>query len=195
MKKFFFALFVCLLSLATFAQNSDSAKLYYNKGVSEDSAKLYAVAEADFTKAISFNPNFTSAYIASGKTNLAMRRITEAQGDFNKAYELAPENKEVIAQLMTLTFNNRQFQKAIDLAQKCNDCENASRVLGMSYYNIEDFGKAEKFLKNALIENGKDAEAAYTLGRTYLELEEENNAIPQFEDRKSTRLNSSHMSI
>lgn len=182
MKKVFFSLLVCLLSSATFAQNSDSANFYYNKGIAEDSARLYAVAENDFSKAISFDPNFVEAYVASGKTNLSMRRIAEAQGDFNKAYELAPTNKDVIAQLMTLTFNNRQFQKAIDLAQKCKDCDNASRVLGMSYYNLEDYGKAEKFLKEALNNNSKDAESAYTLGRTYLELEDEKSAIPQFEN-------------
>ena len=110
-----------------------------------------------------------------------MRKITEAQGNFNKAYELDPKNKEAISQLTTLTFDNRQFQKAIDFAQKCSSCENASRVLGMSYYNLEDYGKAEKYLKEALAKNDKDAEAAYTLGRTYLELEDEQSAIAQFQ--------------
>ncbi len=88
---------------------------------------------------------------------------------------------EVISQLTTLSFNNRQFQKAIDFAQKCMNCENASRVLGMSYYNLEDYGKAEKYLKEAIAKNDKDAESAYTLGRTYLELDDEKSAIPQFE--------------
>jgi tetratricopeptide (TPR) repeat protein len=181
MKKLFFFLFVGLLSFSTFAQNEDSARFYYNKGIQEDTSRLYAVAAKDFDKAIDFDPNFTDGYIASGKNNLSMRRITEAQANFDKAYSLDPKNPEVITQLTTLSFNNHQFQKAIDLAQKCNNCDNASRVLGMSYYSLEDYGKAEKYLKDALAKNDKDAEAAYTLGRTYLELEEEKNAIPQFE--------------
>ncbi len=181
MKKIFFFLFVCLLFSSAFAQNADSARFYYNKGMQENASKLYAVAAKDFDKAIEFNSKFTDAFIANGKNNLSMRRITEAQENFNKAYELDPKNPEVISQLTTLSFNNHQFQKAIDFAQKCNGCENASRVLGMSYYNLEDYGKAEKYLKEALEKNEKDAESAYTLGRTYLELDEEKNAIPQFE--------------
>ncbi len=181
MKKLFFSLFVCLLYYSTFAQNADSARFYFNKGVQENTARLYAVAAKDFDKAIGFDPQFIDAYIANGEANLSMRKITEAQGNFNKAYELDPKNKEVISQLTTLTFNNRQFQKAIDFAQKCSDCENASRVLGMSYYNLEDYGKAEEYLKEAIVKNDKDAEAAYTLGRTYLELEDEKSAIPQFQ--------------
>ncbi len=181
MKKLFFYLFVCLLYSSTFAQNADSAHFYYNKGVQENEGRLYAIASKDFNRAIHFDPNFTDAYIANGKANQAMRRITEAQENFNKAYELNPKNIEVISQLMNLSFNNRQFQKAIDLAQKCLNCVDAPRVLGMSYYNLEDYGKAEKYLKQAIAKNDKDAESAYTLGRTYLELEEETKAIPLYE--------------
>ena len=181
MKKLFFFLFVCLLYASAFAQNADSSRFYYKKAVQENSSRLYAVAAKDFDKAIEFDPQFTDAYIASGKNNLSMRRITQAQENLNKAYNLDPKNPEVISQLTTLSFNNHQFQKAIDLAQKCNNCDNASHVLGMSYYSLEDYGKAEKYLKDALAKNDKDAEAAYTLGRTYLELEEEKNAIPQYE--------------
>jgi len=181
MKKGFFFLFVGSLSLSTFAQNADSARFYYNKGLQENTARLYAVATKDFDKAIQFDPKFTDAYVANGQANLAMRRITEAQGNFNKAYELDPDNRAVISQLTTLTFNNRQFQKAIELAQKCKSCDNVSHVLGMSYYNLEDYGKAENYLKEALAKNDKDAEAAYTLGRTYLELENEKSAIPEYE--------------
>jgi tetratricopeptide (TPR) repeat protein len=181
MKKLFFFLFVGLLYSSAFAQNADSARFYYNKGVQENEGRLYAVATKDFDRAIQFDPQFTEAYIANGKANLSMRRITEAQGNFDKAYQLDPSNQDVISQLTTLCFNNRQFQKAIDLAQKCSNCENASHILGMSYYNLEDYGKAEKYLKEALSKNDEDAEAAYTLGRTYLELENEQSAILQFE--------------
>ena len=180
MKNVLIFLGVCLISPYTFSQNADSAKFYFNKGFQENAARLFAIAAKDFEKAIQMDPQFTEAYIANGQANLSMRKITEAQANFNKAYELDPTNKEAISQLTTLTFDNRQFQKAIDFAQKCN-CPNASRVLGMSYYNLEDYGKAEKYLKDAISKNNNDAEAAYTLGRTYLELEEDQNAIPQFQ--------------
>jgi tetratricopeptide (TPR) repeat protein len=172
-------LFTVLGGSSTFAQNADSANFYYNKGVKENSERLFAVAAKDFEKAISFNDKFTEAYIENGKVNLAMRVITKAQQNFEKAYQLDPNNQEVISQLTTLSFNNHQFQKAIDFAGKCKNCENASHVLGISYYSLEDYGKAEKYLLEAIAGNNNDAVAAYTLGQTYLELEDEKKAIPQ----------------
>ena len=170
-----------LSSEFSFSQNPDSATFYYNNGIKENSERLFAIAAKDFEKAINLNSKFTEAYIANGKANLSMRVITKAQENFMKAYELEPNNIEVISQLTTLSFNNRQFQKAIEFAQKCKNCEDASRVMGISYFNLEDYDKAEKYLKEALNKNGQDAEVAYTLGSTYLELEDEKSAIVQFQ--------------
>ena len=181
MKPFILIIFTSFIFQFSFCQNTDSAEFYFNKGIEANAEKLYAVASNNFDKAIHFNSNLTEAYIENGKANLAMRAIGKAYQNFSKAYELDPKNNDVINQLATLSFNNRQFQKAIDLAQKCVNFENASRILGMSYYNLEDYGKAEKYLKDALRENGQDAYAAYTLGQTYLELENEKNAVVQFQ--------------
>ncbi|MDE3212733.1 MAG: tetratricopeptide repeat protein, partial [Bacteroidota bacterium] len=98
-----------------------------------------------------------------------------------RAYQLQPDNQEVIKALSTLYFNNRQFEKAIAMAQKCKSCGNADRILGMSYYNTEDYGRATQFLTRAVSENASDSESAYTLGRTYLELDNEKAAITQYQ--------------
>jgi tetratricopeptide (TPR) repeat protein len=181
MKNLIIFIIACFVSQSSFSQNADSSTFYFNKGVKENDARLYAVASKDFEKAIAFNPKYTDAYIANGKANLSMRKITDAQKNFDKAYELDPQNAEAISQLTTLSFDNHQFQKAIDFAQKCNACENTPRVLGMSYYYLEDYGKAEKYLKDAIAKNDKDAEAYYNLGRTYLELENNKSAILQYQ--------------
>ena len=173
--------FLCIFTNLLFSQSTDSSQYYFQKGLGESALHHFAVAGKNFDKAIQLNPNFTEAYLANGKVNLEMSRIYEANQNFTKAYQLQPANSEVIKGLTNLYFNNRQFQKAIDLAQKCNDCDNTDRILGMSYYHTEDYGKAIQFLLKAISKNGKDGEVAYTLGRTYLELENEKNAIPQFQ--------------
>ncbi len=180
---------LCFIAHLSFAQNSDSAQHYLKIGLQESEAKHYAIAGKNFDKAIQFNPGLVEAYLENGKANLEMSRIYEANQNFAKAYELQPSNNEVIRQLAYLSFNNRQFQKAIDLVKKCSNCEDADRILGMSYYHTEDYGKALSFLQKATTKNDKDAEATYTLGRTYLELENEKNAIPQFQ--KAVALNPS----
>ena len=115
--------------------------------MTEFGVRHYAVGGKYFDKAIQLKPDFTDAYVANGKANIEMSRIYEANQNFTKAYELQPSNNEVIKELANLYFNNRQYQKAIELAQKCAACENADRILGMSYYASEDYGKALSFCK------------------------------------------------
>lgn len=181
MKNLILTLLLCLPACVLFSQNIDSARFYFKKAIEEKDARLFAVAGKDFDKAIGFNQNYTEAYIENGKVNLEMRKVDAALKNFTKAYELQPANNEVVKQLSTLYFNNRQYQKAIDLAQQCSNCPDADRILGMSFYQTEDYGKAVNLLQKAVNKNDKDAEAAYTLGRTFLELENEKNAIPQFQ--------------
>lgn len=182
MKIILFVLALHSFALAAFSQNADSASWYFNKGIEEKNAGRLAVAEKNFNKSAELKPDYVQAYIESGKAELEMRKIYDAQKNFTKAYELAPSNPEVIKQMAELYFNNRQFQKAIEFAGKSNSCPDADRIIGMSYYQTEDYSKAEASLKKAIAKNNKDAEAAYTLGRTYLELENEKAAIPQFEN-------------
>ena len=51
----------------------------------------------------------------------------------------------------------------------------------MSYFKLEDYGNAEKKLLGFLAKNPKDAEATYTLGRSYMEMELEGKAIPYYQ--------------
>lgn len=181
MKNFIVTSFLCLPACFLFSQNMDSSQVYFKKGIEEKNARLFAVAGKSFDKAIQLNQNYTEAYIENGKVDLEMRKIDAAMGNFVKAYQLQPNNNEVVKQLSSLYFDNHQYQKAIDMVQKCSNCSDADRIMGMSYYNLEDYGKAVNLLQKAISKDDKDAESAYTLGRTYLELENEKNAIPQFQ--------------
>ena len=143
MKSLAFILPAIFIASFSFCQNKDSAQFYFNKGIEANSAKLYAIASNNFDKAVYFNPNFTEAYIENGKTDLAMRMLAKGMENFLRANELDPKNNEVNNELATLFFNNHQFQKAIEFAEKCINCNNTPRILGMGYYNLEDYGKAE----------------------------------------------------
>ena len=181
MKIILSSLLVYCFAISSFAQNSDSATYYYNKAKTEIEAKHYAVASKLLDKAATENPSMVDAFLLNGKISMEMARTYEAGQYFNKAYALQPSNSTVIEQLMLFNFNSGQSQKAIALAQQCSNCAQVEKVLGMSYYKSEDYGKAEKYLTTAIQKNDKDAQVVYTLGRTYLELENEKKAIPLFE--------------
>lgn len=179
MKNIFITLLV-LVSCSTFAQSGDSSKYYFGKGLEEKNARRYQVASNHFESAIKLNPNYTEAYLENGLVNKEMRRTDASKQNFTRAYELDNNNETAIKELVELNFSYRQFQKAIDLAQKCKTCEDKDRTIAMSYFQMEDYGKAEKILLSIVAKNPQDAEATYTLARTYLEMGLEGKAIPYY---------------
>jgi Flp pilus assembly protein TadD, contains TPR repeats len=172
---------ITLLSVTQIFSQSDSAKFYFKKGTDEQTARRWLVAAKNFDKAIQFDPKYTEAYIENGRVNLSMRRVDAAQTNFDKAYQLQPDNQEAIKELASLYINNRQFQQAADLAQKCKNCPEVDRILAMSSYKMEDYSKAITSLEKYLAKNPNDAEATYTLGRSYLEVEDFKSAIRQYQ--------------
>jgi tetratricopeptide (TPR) repeat protein len=178
MKNLLFIAFLCM-SLCTFA--NDSAQFYYNKGLIEKNARKFLPASQAFETAIKFNGDFTEALMEHGYACLEMRKMDKAKASFARVCEIQPGNTQAMKELIELYYNYRQYAKAIEMAQQCKQCPNADRISGISYYRQEDYPSAEKALKAALIINAEDAEATYTLARTYLDMEEYRKALPYFE--------------
>jgi tetratricopeptide (TPR) repeat protein len=160
---------------------TDSALFYFKKGQEEKNARLYLVASQSFEKAIKFDPGHIDAYLENGYVNLEMKKTDAARNYFTKVHEQQPSNKAAIRELMNLYYNYRQYNKATEFAEKCNDCPGAEKVIGMNYYRQEDYPKAEKALLAAVAKNPADAEATYTLGHTYLDMELYQKAVPYYE--------------
>jgi tetratricopeptide (TPR) repeat protein len=183
MKKLFtFIISIAIATTGLAVQNSDSSLFYFQKGLEEKKAKRYQVATDHFTKAIVLNTSNIDAYIERGFANNEMRRTEAAKADFTKALELDPQNEKAIKELTALYFNYRQYQKALDLAQKCINCADKERIMAMCYFNMEDYGRAEKLLIALLKRNPKDAELTYTLASNYLNMGFEQKAITWYEN-------------
>ncbi|MEP6675819.1 MAG: tetratricopeptide repeat protein [Ferruginibacter sp.] len=184
------AAFAVILSLT--ANSQDSSLHYFNKGIEEKNAKHWMVAAKYFDKSISFNDKNVQAYVENGLVNQEMRRTDFAKLNFNKAYELDPGNKTAISELMKLNYNYRQWAKAIEMADKCSSCEEEGRIRAMSYYQLEDYPKAEKGLLKILASNPADAQLNYTLAKVYLEMEASPKAYPYF--KKAIELDTTKVS-
>lgn len=184
-------IFTILLSIAVFgivyAQSPETADFYFKKGMEEKTGRRYLVASEHFAKAISLRPGFVDAYVQSGMVNKEMRKTDASKTDFIKAVELDPQNEIALSELMELYFNYRQYENAIEIALKCKPGTNRDRVVAISYFQMEDYGKAEKLLVALVNKTPDDAELTYTLGRNYLEMGLETKAIPWYE--KATQLN------
>jgi tetratricopeptide (TPR) repeat protein len=180
MKKSFVIAFGMLYSSLLLSQNVDSATFYFQKGMDESTARRYLTASQNFDKAVRFNPKLKEGWLQNGLANLQMRKTDVAKGHFTKLYELDPSSQVAIRELANLYYDYRQFQKAIEFANKCGSCENAERIIAMSSYHLEDYAAAVKGLSKVVVKNPADAEATYTLGRTYLDMEDYKNAVPWY---------------
>ena len=170
-----------ILAFTASAQTTDSAQYFYNRGLEFKEAKLYSKAAKSLEKAIAIDPKFTAAYLQNGYINAAMYKNSAAIANFSKVRELEPGNMMAIKELMELYYNYRQFAKALELAQLCKDCANAQKITALIYYQQEDYAKAEKALLAVLAKNSNDAEVAYALGRTYMEMEQQKGTIEYYE--------------
>ena len=166
---------------------SDSSGFYYEKGMVEKNEKRFLTASSNFEKAISFNKSYTEAYIENAYVNKEMRKTDQAKANFLKAFELQPNNMQIIKELTNLYYDYRQWDKAMEFANKCLSCENADRIIGLSNYEKENYVAAEKSLLKAVAKNPQDALVNYTLGRTYMDMEMYRKAVPFFE--KAAALN------
>jgi len=174
-------LVVCLLVYTgSHAQQTDSSEAYFQKGIEEKTAKRFLVASNWFDKAIQANPKFTQAYIESGYVNIEMRKTDKAMLQFNKVLEMQPGNPVAVKELMEMYYSYRMYAKAKEMASKCSSCLNAEKIKAMCSYQEEDYGTAVKGLTSYLSKNPADAEATYTLARSFLDMEDYRNAIPAY---------------
>ena len=169
-----------LFTITVFSQNSDSSVYFYRKGLEEKAAKRWMVSSQYLEKATQLNPKYTAAWLESGYVNLEMRKTDMAKMDFTKVIEVDPGNVAASKELIILYYSYHQYQNAIDLAEKCTSCTNTGRIIALSLFQLENYDGAEKLLLKLVKENPTDAEIMYTLGKTYMEIELNEKAIPYY---------------
>jgi tetratricopeptide (TPR) repeat protein len=170
-----------LLTVSTIHAQTDSAEIYFQKGMNEKNTRLFMAASADFNKAIDFDARYKDAYRQDAAVNMEMHRTDNAKADLEKVYQLDPADNDAIKQLTTIYFEYHQYQQALDFANQCQTCDNAERVIGLCSYQEENYEDAIRQLTNVIRKDPTDAEATYTIARSYLELEEYIKAVPYYQ--------------
>lgn len=87
----FFTQALILITLVA-CSNNMSAEDYYNRGVDHAAKNEFALAIADYNKAIELDPNYSNAYLNRGVAYGSMNEIDSAFLDFNKVIELSPDD-------------------------------------------------------------------------------------------------------
>jgi tetratricopeptide (TPR) repeat protein len=183
MKKILSTMLALAIASTSFANGllADSSEYYYTRAMAEKLANRSLVASKLFEKALDFNQNNPQIYAEAAQNFMEMHVPDKAKAYYTKAYELNPKNDRVIKELANLYYDFRQWDKAIEFANKCATCDNKDKIIGMSYYKKEDYVSAEKYLLKALAGNVNDAQANYIMAKNYIDAEQERKALPFFE--------------
>ena len=180
-----------LLALAIASQSyangfgKDSSQYYFDRAMAEKLANRSLVASKMFEKALDFNQENAVIYAEAAQNLMDMHVPDKAKTYFTKSYELDPKNQVVTKELTNLYYNYRQWDKAIEFANKCATCDNSDRIIGMSFYNKEDYVSAEKYLLKALAKDPNNAQANYIMAKNYIDAEQDRRALPYFEKAAS----------
>ncbi|RYY86285.1 MAG: tetratricopeptide repeat protein [Chitinophagaceae bacterium] len=182
MRKFLLTAFAGLFCVASFAQ-TDSATYYSEKGAQEWLKGRVMVAYKYFDSAYNYNKSDKKLVSDLAKALLALRRYPQAREKFLELEKLGDQSADTYNQLMTLSFNMRQFPDAIKYATKLKEVDPAVKVayyIGKAHYDDENYGEAIRYLNEAAKEDPANAQVPYMVARAYADMNNNKLAIPFF---------------
>ena len=130
------------LTAVSFAQ-TDTAAIFIQKGLEEKGKGRAMEAYKQFDKAYSYNKTNTEAVKELAHSLLGLRRYAQAREKFMELEKLGDKSADTYKNLMTLSFNMRQFQDAIKyaaLVKQADPNEKVAFYVGKAHYDNENYG-------------------------------------------------------
>lgn len=183
MTKILIAAFSALISLSSFAHNNiskDSASFYLKKALDLKTARKIWDADKSFQKAIQFDPTDENLRIEYGNYLADQRKFVPAIEQYGKVLEKNVNSKLALQKLADVSFLLRRWSDVIMYGNKLGTNSGVAKMnymLGKSYYEIENYGQAQKFLTLEVDANPTSVDAVSLLGKVYIELSNYRHAI------------------
>lgn len=180
------------------------AKRLYRRAEEQLGRNDVAGAVASLRKAVEIAPRFTAGWNRLGTIAYQSRRYDEAEEHFRKALEQEPTSFPPLVNLGGALLSLGRFREALDVnlraARMKPDDPLAQSQLGMSYYMLEEYERAEAALKLAktldpghftlpqllladIYERRKNLEAAMLELESFLELHPDSPHVPEVRAR------------
>lgn len=180
------ALLVVLLlniTLQTIAQK-DSGTFYYNIANTNYTEKKYSVAEKNYLRSITFNPNNVNGHTELAQCYMAMKQYNKATETFKNIEKLDANNAMALENLVTMSYNNFKWDDAIAYGKKCLALKIGKGInykIAKSYYKLEDLSNSSKYLQAAANEDPTNADVPYTMAEIWLDANNTKRALEMYE--------------
>ncbi|MBX2931387.1 MAG: tetratricopeptide repeat protein [Chitinophagaceae bacterium] len=164
--------------------NSDSTKYYLTKAKESKEARRVWEAEKYFKKALEFDNENEEVRIEFASYYEDQRKYALATQQYRFIIQKNPTHRLALPKYISLSFLQRRWTEVIQhgelaIANKI-PVENINFMLGKSYYEEEDYGKARKYLTTQFSLTPKHKETVIALGRVYIEMSMYNDAIDMY---------------
>lgn len=179
-----FFCFLVLVASPGFSQVADSAVSLYKKGIEEQQNRRFAVAYKYFQQSVDNDSTNIESWKALAGTALELRQYSKAKSAFEKVYQLDKNDTTAIKELAQLNFNFRQWHKAIEfglLMQQKGITKGTNYIIGKSFYEDENYGKAFAYLEEAAKDEPYNAQIPYIIAVAYVDMSNYRKAIPYFQ--------------
>ncbi|GAA4292378.1 tetratricopeptide repeat protein [Aestuariibaculum suncheonense] len=166
---------------------SDKEKFYFNNGYSAFAAKQYSDAKKYLSRVESSKEYGSQAKYYIGYMAYEGDDYKQANEYFDQVSNQEKYKEKLSYYQADLNFKLGNFQKAIDLAkaqlQKSNrdEVSELSKIIGESYFNLEQYAEAIPYLKAYKGKKGKwNNTDFYQLGYAYYKQGDYENAVSEF---------------
>jgi tetratricopeptide (TPR) repeat protein len=181
MKKFTLSILLVGSSITGFCfGNSDSSGFYVNKAIELSHNNKVWEADKTFQKAVSFNPSNNQVRIQYGSYLVEQRKFFPAVEQFAKVLETNINDVVALQKMTEVSFLLHRWNDVVMYGNKLIENGGGKDVkyaMGKSYYELENYGQAKKFLNQALAENPRQLQAVTLLGKVLIELGNYKEAI------------------
>ncbi|MBD9355438.1 serine protease [Methylomonas albis] len=175
--------------------NPSNAGTWLSMGFTESARKHYGDAEKAFRKALEISPGNSNAWVGLGVVLTETNRLKDAEQAYDKAYDSKPDDRGVVAEILTNRGNVKS--KLGDKRAALADIEtairtdptyaNAYRSLGILKVEARDHRAVVEAFRKVVASNIVGADDWATLGEALEALGEKSEALEAL--KKSEKLN------
>jgi tetratricopeptide (TPR) repeat protein len=181
MKKLFIASLFLGVSVSGFSFNSeDSATFYVKKAVELSKARKVFEADKNFQKALKFGPVDAQTRLEYGNYLVEQRKFFPAVEQFAKVLEADMKHTEALKKMTEVSFLLHRWNDVVMYGNQLMQNGGAKELkymMGKSYYELENYGQSQKFLREALADDPRNVATVTLLGKVLIELSNYKQAI------------------
>ena len=162
----------------------DSADYFLQKGLTEKQNGRRLESLKNFEKAYKYDANSKPIVTELAYAYLDLRRYTFAKDYFKKLLEMGDESAANYKQLLTLSFQLKQYEEVLTYAAKLKQVDPSEKInyyVGRVQYDQDNYGEAIKYLGEAAKEDPTNPEIPYLVAHSYADMMNYKQAIPLFQ--------------